>query len=66
MKVRSLVAVSVVSVMASVGTASAMPVGSPDNPSLCQEDRHHQVEGWASLCRKLAFQSEAPRHLIGW
>ena len=37
MKVRSLAAVSVVSVMASVGTASAMPVGSADNPSLIEK-----------------------------
>ena len=37
MKVRSLVAVSVVSVMASVATASAMPVGSASNPSLIEK-----------------------------
>ena len=37
MKVRSLVAISIVSVMASVGTASAMPVGSAANPSLIEK-----------------------------
>ena len=37
MKVRSLVAVSIVSVIASVGTASAMPVGSADNSSLIEK-----------------------------
>ncbi len=37
MKVRSLVAISLVSVMASVGTASAMPVGSAANPSLIEK-----------------------------
>ena len=36
-KVLSLVAVSIVSVMASVGAASAMPVGSPANPSLIEK-----------------------------
>ena len=37
MKVRSLVAVSIVSVMASVGTASAMPIGSAASPSLIEK-----------------------------
>ena len=37
MKVGSLVAVFVVSVMTSAGTASAMPVGSADNPSLIEK-----------------------------
>ena len=37
MKVRSLVAVSIVSVMASLGTASAMPVGSTSSPSLIEK-----------------------------
>ena len=37
MKVRSLVAVSVVSVMASAATASAMPIGSAANPSLIEK-----------------------------
>ena len=37
MKVRSLVAVSIVSVMASIGTVSAMPVGLADNPSLIEK-----------------------------
>ncbi len=37
MKVRSLVAVSIVGVMAFVGTASAMPIGSADSPSLIEK-----------------------------
>lgn len=37
MKVRSLIAVSVVSVMASVATASAMPIVSADNPSFIEK-----------------------------
>ena len=37
MKFRSLVAVSIVSAMAVVGTASAMPVGSATNPSLIEK-----------------------------
>ena len=37
MKVRLLVAVSVISAIASVGTASAMSIGSADNPSLIEK-----------------------------
>ena len=37
MKVRSLVAVSALTVMASVATASAMPIGSAMNPSLIEK-----------------------------
>ena len=37
MKVRSLVAVSALTVMASVATASAMPIGSAANPSLIEK-----------------------------
>ena len=37
MQVRSLVAISIVSAIASVGTASAMPIGSAANPSLIEE-----------------------------
>ncbi len=37
MKVRSLVAVFVLTVMASAGTASAMPIGSAASPSLIEK-----------------------------